>query len=107
MEMKPAEAPPSPARSSVDHVSERDWSLLKLAREANAQGHYGEALTEVTQHEREYPSSQLEQEREALRIQSLVGLGRRDEARARARSFEQRFPESILLEGIHEAVGEE
>jgi hypothetical protein len=107
MEMKPAEAPPPPSRSNSGLVSERDWSLLKQAREANGQGRYGEALMAVTQHEQEHPSSQLEQEREALRIQALVGMGRREEARALARSFEQRFSESILLEGIREAVGEE
>jgi hypothetical protein len=107
VEAKPAEAPPLPSRSTSGLVSERDWSLLKQAREANAQGRYGEALTAVTQHEQEHPSSQLEQEREALRIQALVGMGRREEARALARSFEQRFPESILLESIRETVGEE
>jgi hypothetical protein len=85
----------------------RDWTLLEAARASNAVGHYGDALSSVTEHARQYPDSQFEQERQALRIQALVGLGRRDEARALARSFEQRFPESILLEGIRQAVGHE
>jgi hypothetical protein len=99
---KPAPRPPPEAPALG-----RDWTLLEAARASNAVGHYGDALSSVTEHSRQYPASQFEQEREALRIQALVGLGRQDEARALARSFEQRFPESILLEGIRQAVGHE
>ena len=99
---KPAQRPPPEAPAPG-----RDWTLLEAARASNAVGHYGEALSSVTEHARQYPASQFEQERQALRIQALVGLGRRDEARELARSFEQRFPESILLEGIRQAVGQE
>lgn len=99
-------APESPPRSEAPLFG-RDGSLLEAARSSNATGRYADALSAVTQHEQEYPSSQFEQEREALRIQALVGLGRQDEARALARRFEQRFPESILLEAIRQAVGAE
>jgi hypothetical protein len=93
---------PSPEAPALEH----GWALLEAARASNAVGRYGDALSAVTEHAQEYPASQFEQEREALRIQALVGLGRQDEARALARSFEQRFPESILLEGIRQAAGE-
>ena len=98
---------PAPSPLSEAPAPGRDWTLLEAARASNAVGHYGDALSSVTEHARQYPDSQFEQERQALRIQALVGLGRRDEARALARSFEQRFPESILLEGIRQAVGHE
>jgi hypothetical protein len=98
--------PPAPAPSEAPAL-ERDWALLEAARTSNAVGRYGDALSAVTEHAQEYPASQFEQERQALRIQALVGLGRQDEARALAKSFEQRFPESILLEGIRQAIGGE
>jgi hypothetical protein len=107
VEAVPVETPPSPSEGHTNPLLERDWSLLKLAQAASAQGRYAEALVAVTQHEQDFPSSQLKQEREALRIHALWGLGRREEARAQAKVFAQRFPDSILLEGLRQAIGEE
>src|SRR5437016_1884991 len=39
----------------------------------------------------------LVEEREALRVKSLAGLGRQDDARRAAAEFHARFPRSVLL----------
>jgi hypothetical protein len=62
------------------------------------------ALAAALRHEREYPGGVLSEEREVLVIKALSGLGRRDEARSRARRFEQRFPTSLMLRGVQGAA---
>jgi hypothetical protein len=42
----------------------------------------------------------LVEEREALRVKALSGLGRTEEARRAADSFEARFPRSVLLPSV-------
>ena len=99
-----AEAPEHPAPSARGLGAER--GLLDVARGALARGEAAEALTAVDRHAREYPDGALVEEREALAIKSLVALGRRDEARARAQRFEQRFPNGLLLRTVKGAVGD-
>jgi len=99
-----AEAPEGPAPSARGLGAER--GLLDVARGALARGEAAEALTAVDRHAREYPDGALVEEREALAIKSLVALGRRDEARARAQRFEQRFPNGLLLRTVKGAVGD-
>ena len=42
------------------------------------------------------------EEREALHVKALAGLGRRDEARRAAAAFEDRFPRSVLLPAVRQ-----
>jgi hypothetical protein len=51
-------------------------------------------LALAEEHLNRYPHGILDQEREALRIEALVALGRMDEARSRARAFEAAYPGS-------------
>jgi hypothetical protein len=44
------------------------------------------------------------EEREALRVKSLVGLGRRSAARRAAAEFEANFPRSPLLPTVSEML---
>ncbi len=98
------ESPEVPVPSARGLGAER--GLLDVARGALARGEPGEALAAVDRHSHDYPDGALFEEREALAIKALVALGRRDEARARARSFEQRFPNGLLLRAVKGAVGQ-
>lgn len=71
--------------------------LLEPARSSIARGDYSAALTAIDQHRREFPRSQLSEEREALRIRALWGLGQRPAALTAAKSFRKRYPRSSLL----------
>ncbi len=100
----PVAAPPSnPAGESA---FSREWSLLERARVAVTRGRHEDALEVVAEHAKQHPDSQFAQEREALRIQALLGLGRWDEVRGRVEEFERRFPDSPLLEPMRRAFTE-
>jgi hypothetical protein len=55
----------------------------------------GQALALGREHERVFPRGVLGQEREVLVIDALWRLGRKVEARALARSFAARHPNSV------------
>jgi hypothetical protein len=93
-----AEKPSRPTRAPSGpegYVLER--KLLEPARAAIAGHDYPAALAAIAVHERRFPSGQLAEEREALRVQALVGEHRTDEARRAASAFRKRFPNSVLL----------
>jgi hypothetical protein len=95
--------PPTPVPSARGLAAER--GLLDVARSALARGEAGAALTATERHSREYPSGVLVEEREAIAIKALVALGRKDEAQTRAKAFEQRFPNGLMLRAVRGAVG--
>src|SRR5206468_1672542 len=74
--------------------------LLRRARAAVARGDFGAALSPIAEHTRRYRNGRLAEEREALRVKTLVGLGRTDEAWRAASSFRARFPHSVLLPAV-------
>ena len=76
--------------------------LLEPARSSIARGDYSAALAAIDQHRREFPRSQLSEEREALRIRALWGLGQRPAALTAAKSFRKRYPRSSLLGWLQE-----
>ncbi len=101
-----APAPASaPARSVAAEVAKPpvarqyalELALLEPARSAVARGDYAGALTAASAHQREFPSGLLTEERSALRVRALWGLGRVSEANAAAAAFRQRYPRSALL----------
>ena len=53
------------------------------------------ALAVIGKHAGAYPHSTLREEREALRIEALIALGRSTEARARLATFEAKYPRSV------------
>jgi hypothetical protein len=100
-----AVSPPSAAASTgKDRDLAGERRLLQTARTALGRGDPESALATLERHAREYQGGQLGQEREALTIQALVGLGRRSEARTRAERFRARFPNSLLIPVIDQAV---
>jgi len=94
--------PPRPS-----HLSPRpdELHLLRKARAAVARQDFAAALRPIAEHARQFRHGRLVEEREALRVKSLVGLGRIEEARRGAEAFRTRFPRSVLLPAVNHMVG--
>jgi hypothetical protein len=71
--------------------------LLQRAQVAYAGRDFLGALALVAEHRRLFPTGRLAEEREALRVRSLAGAGRTDEAARAAAAFADRFPRSVFL----------
>jgi hypothetical protein len=82
----------------------QERSLVQGARMALVRGQPASALSLLSEHETRFPRGQLTEEREALRIEALVRLGRRDEARTRAARFRAAYPQSLLLPVIEASI---
>lgn len=96
------EKPSEPAPSARGLAAER--ALLDVARTALARGEAGDALAAADRHAKTYPDGALVEEREAIAIKALVALGRRDEARRRAGELERKYPNSLVLRAVKNAV---
>ena len=96
------EPPPpvaAPARQAAP-TAEAELRLLRQARAAVARQDYASALPPLGEHARRFKNGRLAEEREALHVRALAGLGRTDEARRAAHRFEARFPRSVLLPAV-------
>ena len=107
---RPASEPPAPA-AEHDAVEPRrparlaakadrltaELDLLQRAHAAYTRRDFSVALTLVAEHARRFPKGHLAEQREALRVRSLEGSGRADEAHRAAAAFAVRFPRSVLL----------
>jgi hypothetical protein len=105
----PAEPPaPSPTTASDGTRSlgmkqyAAELLLLEPARTSLSRGDHAVALAALDQHRREFPNGQLSQEREALRVRALWGLGQKAAAMAAANAFRKRYPRSALLSWLKE-----
>lgn len=96
-------APRPPARAAFPD----ELRLLAPAREALARREYGAVLAAVAEHARHFREGRLVEEREALRVKALAGVGRVKEARSAADAFRQRFPRSVLLSALDAAPAAE
>jgi len=95
---------PPPHRRSMSRTSAAppqtslaELQLLKKARQDVTNGAYADALTTIGEHSRRFRNGNLVEEREALRVKSLAGLGRREDARRAATELQARFPHSVFL----------
>jgi hypothetical protein len=94
------------AKSVIDLESyTRELRVLQPARQAVARQDYVSALAAITEHHRLFPAGRLAEEREALRVKALLGLGRTTEAQRAGSAFRARFPRSALLGRIQEMLG--
>lgn len=87
---------PSSARtasSSAAGPAPSELTLLKEAQGALA-NEPARSLDIVAKHERTFPKAEFSEEREVIRIDALMRLGRVEEAHARADGFNARFPAS-------------
>jgi hypothetical protein len=92
-----------PARAGTPGPEE--LRLLQQARAAVARRDFAGALRPIAEHGRRFKDGRLAEEREALRVKTLSGLGRTDEAHQAARAFEARFPRSVLLPAVRQMPG--
>jgi hypothetical protein len=102
----PARVLGKPALSRAD-AARAELRLLRQARAAVASEDYAAALPPITEHARLFKDGRLSEEREALRVKALVGVGRTGEARRAAASFRARFPRSVLLPAISQMPASE
>jgi hypothetical protein len=99
----PSSAPPPATRAA--HASPavpgpEELRLLQQARSAVLRRDFAGALTPIGEHARRFRDGRLAEEREALRVKALSGLGRSEAARHAADAFEARFPRSVLLPAV-------
>jgi hypothetical protein len=92
-----------PGRSSAAAVR-AELRLLQQARAAVAREDFPLAIQLLAAHARRFKTGRLVEEREALRVKSLAGLGRRGAARRAAADFEANFPRSPLLPTVREML---
>jgi hypothetical protein len=76
--------------------------LLQRAQSKYASRDFPDALVLVAEHARRFPNGRLAEEREALRVRSLAGADRGDQARRALAAFARRFPRSVLLPRLRE-----
>jgi hypothetical protein len=87
-------------RSSRAEPGPDELRLLRQARVAVARHDFAAALSPIAEHARRFKDGRLAEEREALRVRALSGLGRSADARHAADAFEARFPRSVLLPAV-------
>ncbi len=85
-----------PPTRSEQHTRLGELRLLSRARQEIAAGNNESALALTQKHKRQFPAGQLAEEREALRVKALRGMGREQDARKAASEFRERFPKSVL-----------
>jgi hypothetical protein len=101
-----ADVPPAPpiagARPPMSRAdaARAELRLLRQARAAVAREDYAAALPPIAEHARQFKNGRLAEEREALRVKALAGLGRTEDARRAAAAFRDRFPRSVLLPAV-------
>ena len=95
----PVAAVAAPGLSPAD-AARAELRLMREARAAVARGDFAAALPPIAEHAHRFKNGRLVEEREALRVKALGGLGRTDEARHAAGAFRVRFPRSVLLPAV-------
>lgn len=78
--------------------------LLQRAQHAYASGDFSSTLVLVAEHARRFARGPLAEECEALGVKSLLSAGRSEDARRAGATFAARFPRSVLLPRIEEAL---
>jgi hypothetical protein len=92
-----------PVQSGGDRESyAAELDLLQRAQIAYAGHDFPEAMVPISEHARRFPNGRLAEQREALRIRTLAGSGRIDEARRASVAFANRFPRSVLIPRLSE-----
>jgi hypothetical protein len=105
-DVPPTVAPEAPrkrvSRKTNTHAvtvppTNEELQLLRSARQDVTRGAFARALEVIAEHARRFRHGSLVEEREALRVKSLAGLGRHEEAQRAAAAFRARFPHSVFL----------
>jgi hypothetical protein len=91
----PTTAPRHHLSDDESHLNE-ERALLEKARHLVNVGDTAGALAAVEHHAHRFPSGQLAEERECLRIRALVSSGNAEGAKQVAAAFAQRYPDSLF-----------
>lgn len=102
-ERRPEPRPAKRASSSRDEL-EAERIMLQQARAQLAAGDGHAALSVIEQHARGFPAGALVEEREALAVRALLLTGNHEAARARGAQFHRRYPQSIYLPAVEQAL---
>jgi hypothetical protein len=102
--------PPKPTgsvreRAPIESDVKAERALLDRARAAFARGEAMGALALLDAHTHGFPAGRLTEEREALAVKALVAAERFEDARLRGARFRARFPASLLLPTVDNALG--
>ena len=100
----PEVAPAIPTKEPVRAPIELERLLVEQATAALGRGKGEDALAACREHAQRFPSGQLAEEREIVAIRALMLLGRRADAEVRAAEFRAKFPESLLIDVVNEAL---
>jgi hypothetical protein len=92
------------ATATAPHRYAAEIECLQRAQVAFAGRDFTAALAATADHARRFPSGWLAEEREALRVKSLAGAGRGDQARRVAAAFGGRFPRSALWSRLQDTT---
>jgi hypothetical protein len=98
--IRPQRAPRAQVRAPQSYAAEVE--CLARAQVAFAGGDFRGALAASLEHARRFPNGWLAEQREALRVRSLAGVGLTDEARRAAAAFGERFPRSVFLSRLQD-----
>jgi hypothetical protein len=106
--LTPTTAVPSPEESAVpaDALLRREQEMVRRARVALRTGDTAQALQLLSQHAQEFPLGRLAEERYGLQVRALLEAGDERGARERLTEMSGRFPESPLLPGLQQALGD-
>jgi outer membrane protein assembly factor BamD (BamD/ComL family) len=96
-------APQTSARAADDDLA-AEQVLVETGRAALGRGDSASALAALDKHVRQFPRGRLAEERDVLRVQALALAGRTDEARALAQTFRARYPKSVFLPVLDDAL---
>ena len=99
--MPPVVAPrPAPAPNIDAEIAAIDAARAALTTERSA-----EALTRVETYRRTFAAPHFTDEADAIEVQALAALGRKDEARSKADEFLTRHARSPYAQRVRSAVG--
>lgn len=98
----PTPAPIKRATPRTDLAAEQ--LLIERVRSALVKNLGESALESVGLHQNRFPHGALSEERDALRVQALLVLGRTEEARVNAQRFVQMYPQSLFASLVRTAL---
>jgi hypothetical protein len=100
----PVETSPSVRRNTPPPAEsarlDAELGQLEEARGALSTGQPSRALALLAAHAQNHPRSMLAQERDALKVKTLVAAGRHAEARAAGERFAASYPQGLLLDAV-------
>jgi hypothetical protein len=95
---------PQPSARAPRSTLTDERILLDRARRQLASDEPSRALVFLEEHALRFRRGLLSEEREAMRINVLVQLGRKDEAKTHGQAFAARFPNSIMGSSVRAAL---